>query len=118
MSTIVQRALAAQRLAVKRLDGRLVKISREAVFYDNVPATIGETRSEDYIEDQIISTVRVRDFLIDVADYRLGTPQAGDLVTYQDEVWEVQPTSAEPEYRRSDRDGSTWRIHTKRKATL
>ena len=119
--TILQTALRVSRDVVKTIDGRSVTIARGAES-TVVTATLGETRSEDFLEENLISTVRVRDFLIDVADYKFaiaGTvkPVTGDLITYDGEKWIVQPLAAEPEARPHGRDTSTWRIHTKKLGT-
>ena len=114
--TIVQRALKAGRAAIKKLDGRVAILSRGAISVP-VNVTIGETRAEEIVEDGIVTTIRVRDFLIDASEYNLGlgpvNPMVGDKITLEGKAFQVLPTDSEPEYRISDRDGDTWRVHTK-----
>ncbi len=114
--TIIQKALKAQRAAIKSIDGRNATLTRGGITVKAV-VTIGETRAEEIVDNQTVTTIRVRDFLIDVNEYDFGSgpvnPIAGDIVAISGDTWQVLPTSSEPEYRRHDRDGDTWRVHTK-----
>ena len=117
MKTAIQNALRVQRQTLKRIDGRKVVLLRGELRTENVTANIGETRSEDINEDNQIVTVRIRDWLIDVVDYRFGgqqvEPEEGDRLIYAGEIWEVHVTPSEPQHRRHDRDKTTWRVHYK-----
>ena len=114
--TPIQKALKAQRAVIKKVDGRDGVIARGGLS-ENVFLTIGETRAEEIVDNNMITTIRVRDFLIDVVEYRFNgqqeKPRSGDTITTAGKSYQVLPTSSEPEYRQSDRDETTWRIHTK-----
>ena len=114
--TIVQKALRAQRRAIKRLDGRRGTITRGSITVA-VLLTIGESTTEEIVENNIATETIVRDFFIEKANYNFGAgpvePVNGDIVTVNGERWQVLPTDSEDGSRRHDRDGLTWRIHTK-----
>jgi len=116
--TPVQLALRAGRKAIKAIDGRTGTLSRSGETSVSIELTLGETRSEDYLEDNVVTVSRIRDFLIDVDQYAFAAgpvaPRDGDVISYAGENWTVRPTSSESEYRRSDRDGLRWRVHTKK----
>lgn len=114
--------MRVQRKATKSLDGRVVLIERGDNPATAATATIGETRSEDFVEDgNTVLTVRFRDWLIDAVEYKVNgeaaIPAEGDRVIYDREIWTVHVTPSEPEHRRSDRDSQTWRVHCKKTGT-
>lgn len=123
MPTPVERAILAARGPQKRISGRRVVLRRYVsgvVKLGYAVATIGETRSEEYISEEMAVHVRYRDYLIDVKEYVIGgelvEPQPDDqidetidgvVVTFQ-----VLPHPGEPN-RHSDATRTTWRLHTK-----
>ena len=125
MLTPVQKARLASRAAIKKLDPRSITITRDGDESSATVATIGETRTEDYRDDNVLIVVRFRDYLIDVGDYRIDVggiesvaiPVAGDFIkeTIIGTVryFEVLADGGSDEYRAHDRDGNTWRVHTK-----
>lgn len=85
-------------------------------------ATIGRTRRDQQSRDGVVSRVEVRDYLIDVSDYRFDStavePQHDDEIreAVGDRVHVyrvVSPGGAEAPFRYSDRHRITWRIHTR-----
>lgn len=86
-----------------------------------VVATVGETRVEDLQQDGLLVSVRYRDFLIDACDYgfegEVAAPKVDDVITQElggrTVGFQVLPLPGEREYRRSDRFGDVWRIHTR-----
>lgn len=123
MTNPINNAISAARGAQKSLAGVALVLSRSGAAGDTdiALATVGETRVEDFFEDGSVVSVRVRDFLIDAADYLIDgvevPPTVGDLITQEingrSVVFQVLPAGAEREYRRSDREGTFWRVHTK-----
>ena len=121
MVTPIQSAALAARAARKTVSG-LPIVLRRGSFETLVPrATVGETRTEDYIEGQAVVSVRYRDFLIDALDYVIDgdevAPQVDDKIVQvlggREVVFQVIPLPGEREYRRSDRSGFVWRVHTR-----
>lgn len=114
--TPIQKALKAGRATIKAIDGRLALLTR-GIITVSVKLTIGETRAEEIVENDMVTTIRVRDYLIDAIEYNFGQgpvpPMVGDRITIDGKIFQVLPTDSEPEYRISDRDGDTWRVHTK-----
>lgn len=123
MATPVERAILAARGPHKRISGRRVLLRR---FVGGVAklgyaiATIGETRSDEYQSEEMVVTVRFRDYFIDVKEYVIGgeltEPHPDDqidetidgvVVTFQ-----VLPAAGEPN-RYSDVTRTVWRIHTR-----
>jgi hypothetical protein len=123
MTTPVERAMLAARGPMKRVSGRRVVLRR---FVDGVAqtgeaiATIGETRSEEFVTEDMAVLVRYRDFFVDTKEYVIGgeltDPQPDDqidetidgvVVTFQ-----ILPSAGEPN-RHSDMSRTIWRIHTK-----
>lgn len=123
MPTPVERAILATRAPQKRISGRQVVLRRYvggAATLGYAIATIGETRSDEYQSEDMVVTVRFRDYFIDVKDYVIGgeltTPRPDDqidetidgvVVTFQ-----VLPAAGEPN-RHSDSSRTVWRIHTR-----
>ena len=123
MPTPVERAILAARAPQKRISGRSVVLRRYVGGVEKLGyaiATLGETRSEEYQSEEMVVTVRFRDFFIDVKEYVIGgeltTPQPDDqidetidglVVTFQ-----VLPVAGEPN-RFSDSSRTIWRIHTR-----
>lgn len=123
MPTPVERATLAARTSQKRLSGRNVVLRRYvggAAVLGYCVATVGETRSEEYLSEEMAVLVRYRDFFIDTKDYVIGgeltTPQPDDqidetidgtVVTFQ-----ILPNPGEPN-RHSDMGRTVWRLHTK-----
>ena len=69
MPTPVERAILAARAPQKRISGRSVVLRRYVGGVEKLGyaiATIGETRSEEYQSEEMVVTVRFRDFFIDV----------------------------------------------------
>lgn len=123
MVTPIEKAMLAARGPHKRVSGRRVVLRR---YVDGVAktgyaiATIGETRSEEYVSEEMAVLVRYRDFFIDTKEYvidgELTEPQPDDqidetidgtVVTFQ-----ILPSAGEPN-RHSDMTRTIWRIHTK-----
>lgn len=123
MPTPVERAILATRAPQKRISGRQVVLRRYvggAAVTGYAIATIGETRSDEYQSEEMVVTVRFRDYFIDTKDYVIGgeltTPRPDDqidetidgvVVTFQ-----VLPAAGEPN-RHSDSSRTVWRIHTR-----
>ena len=80
-------------------------------------ATIGRTRFESTDEYGRVLHTESRDFLVRAADLMIdGTavlPRPGDLIIEGDLHYEVMSPAGEPEWRWSDVNRSTLRIHTK-----
>lgn len=123
MTTPLDKAVLAVRKPVKRVSGRDVVLRRyvdgeEVLGY--AVATVGETRSEEFPSDDVVITVRFRDYLIDVADYLIGgeltEPQSDDQIdeTIDGEVvtFQILPVQGEAN-RFSDRTRAVWRVHTR-----
>lgn len=121
MVSPVQNASTAARAARKKLSGSVVILERDTLRTSGVVATVGETRVEELIQGEIIVSVRMRDFFIDAADYGFSgersPPRVDDRIIQEIDgrsvVFQVTPASNEREYRRSDRFGNVWRVHTK-----
>ena len=126
MSNPVQRASKVGRNSRKLLAGFDVIIRRrdndgEILWEVKTKATVGETRTED-LTQTVVTTSRIRDFFVDRNDYcdGHGQPVAPCIDDEIDQVvggvvatFQVLPETDEREYRRSDRAGHWWRIHTK-----
>ena len=80
-------------------------------------ATIGRTIFETTDDYGRLTQIESRDFLIRscdlVIDGQVVTPQAGDLIHEGDFTYEVMSPPGEPEWRYSDVNRQTLRIHTK-----
>lgn len=115
--------MLAARAPIKRVSGRRVVLRR---FVNGVEklgyaiATVGETKSEEFVTEDMVVLVRYRDFFIDTKEYVIGgdltEPQPDDqidetidgtVVTFQ-----ILPSAGEPN-RYSDMARTIWRIHTK-----
>jgi len=123
MVTPVEKAMLAARGPHKRISGRLVVLRRYVdgvAVLGSATATVGETKSEEYVTEDMVVLVRYRDFFIDTKDYVVGgeltEPQPDDqidetidgtVVTFQ-----ILPNVGEPN-RHSDVTRTIWRIHTK-----
>ena len=127
MVSPIQKARLVSRAAIKLVDPRTVTVSRGVDVFTIENATIGESRTEEIQNsDNVITEVLLRDYLIDVSDFDFGSgpvaPQVGDVITETingiTRYFEVLPTNGVPEYREHDRDGTTWRIHTKERSTV
>lgn len=122
----VHRVYRSSREAVKRLAGCRVTLRR----FDGIGgvktgvverAVLGETRTTDFVENNIAVVVRFRDFLIDVSEYVIDglevIPQVDDQVEMEVNGsirrYQVLPAPGEGEYERSDRLGIVWRVHTR-----
>ena len=116
MLTPIQKALRVQRKATKKVDGRNAIVCRGSLAA-RVKLTIGESTREEIVENDLTTEIILRDFFIDRPEYDFGfgpvEPEAGDIVRTNGESWQVLPTDSESQSRRHDRDGLTWRIHTK-----
>ena len=116
MVTPIQKALRAQRTTIRKLDGRPATVSRGGLVA-RVRLTIGESTREEIVENDLTTEIILRDFFIDRIEYDFGSgpvePEAGDVIRTGGEAWQVLPTDSEAQSRRHDRDGRTWRIHTK-----
>lgn len=121
MVTPIQAATQAARAARKVVSGLPIVIRRGAFETPVAFATVGETRTEDLVDGTLVVSVRYRDFFVDVADYRIDgdevAPQVDDKIVQtingRSVVFQVVPLPGEREYRRSDRSGFVWRIHTR-----
>lgn len=124
MVTPIQSAAQAARAARKEVSGLPVIIRRGSFETLVRRATVGETRTEDFIEGQAVVSVRYRDFLIDALDYVVDgdpvAPQVDDKIVQslggKEVIFQVVPLPGEREYRRSDRSGFVWRVHTREAA--
>lgn len=125
MASPVEVAISAARGSHKRLAGVPV-ILRRKVDGDWVEtriafATVGETRSEEFIEGSIVVSVRYRDYLIDRGDYAIDGVEVAPLLDDQiveeldgrEVIFRVSPAAGQREYRPSDRARTVWRIHTR-----
>lgn len=98
-----------------------ITLKRGASTTPDVTATVGNTRAEVMDQQGVTVQARERDYLIDVADYVIGSvavePAEGDEIRETDgattHVYEVRPLGAEPAWRWSDPYRQTYRIHTK-----
>jgi len=121
MVTPIESAILAARAARKVVSGLSVIIRRGSFETLVARVTVGETRTEDYLEGQAVVSVRYRDFLIDASDYVVDgdqvAPQVDDKIVQmlggREVVFQVVPLPGEREYRRSDRSGFVWRVHTR-----
>lgn len=123
MVTPLEKAILAARGPQKRVSGRHVVLRR---FVNGVAklgyaiATIGETRSDEAVSEDMVVTVRFRDYFIDSKDYvingEITEPQPDDQIdeTIDGTVitFQVLPAAGEPN-RYSDMARRTWRIHTR-----
>ncbi len=80
-------------------------------------ATIGRTRFESTDDYGRVLTTESRDYLVRAADLVIDGqavfPQPGDLIIEGDLRYEVMSPAGEPEWRWSDVNRSTLRIHTR-----
>lgn len=123
------RAINAARRSREMLTGFEVVLSRveDDIVYmsTTIKARLGETLVDEIIESGAVVSTRLRDILVESADYAfLGlndgnpvAPKAGDniRVTLASgwEIYEVMPQEDSREYRRADRAGMSWRVHTR-----
>lgn len=123
MVTPIEKAMLAARGPHKRVSGRRVVLRRYVGGVAQTGyaiATVGETKSEEYVSEDMVVLVRYRDFFIDTKEYVIGgeltEPQPDDqidetidgtVVTFQ-----ILPSAGEPN-RHSDVTRTIWRIHTK-----
>ncbi len=84
--------------------------------YVDVTAVIGQTRTEEAIDDNAIVKSSVRDFLIKksvlVLDSVLIEPKVGDKITEGGNTYQVSGLGSDGPARDSGFSGYTWRIHT------
>lgn len=123
-------ATKAARHSQKKLAGCAVVICRkvddETVYESGeIIATLGETSTEESFESGVVISSRLRDFLIDAADYKFEElndgnpvkPECGDVIKVclesGDSHFKVVPVTEDRAFERSDRWGIVWRIHTK-----
>ena len=105
--------LERQRHAYLTVD---IEYQRDAVRLP-LRATIGKTVFE--VTDDYDRLVRIesRDFLVRASDLifdnQVVTPQTGDLIHEGDFTYEVMSPPGEPEWRYSDVNRQTIRVHTK-----
>ena len=111
----VRNANRAARAAQKVLRRWVVSVKRpsDSVEYSGIQCTVGETRSEEIFENSHTMIVRVRDYLIDVADWPFDTPpEVDDVITDTDGRFAVTNETADSAWRWMDRDREVYRIHT------
>lgn len=128
MVNAVIKASKAGRKARKRLSAFSAVISRtvgEDTFEsDPVKVTFGETTIEEIISNEVLISVRLRDIIIDVCDYVIPGISEDPIKPGEDDRFTIDLGSGSTVfeaisrvegrfYRRSDRYGNTWRIHTK-----
>ena len=123
--TIQQTALAASWRAVKAAAGVSVTLARGASTVA-IKAVKAETQADDVDEAGGLLTVRVRDFLIHVDDYKVSSakvePQNGDTITQvvngKTRVFELMTDNNQPVWRFHEGYGETvYRVHTKHVST-
>ncbi len=114
--------MKVNRQAIEKIAGASITVTRGATTSASMIATVGETRSEDFIEDGFVVSVKLRDYIVCASKYIFAlspvVPEKGDIITevIDGEVthkWEVLPAGQDPVYRPHDRDGMFFRIHTK-----
>ncbi len=116
---IVASAAAATRKQQKRLEGVDARITRGANSVE-VKATIGETRTEEIIQDSVVVTTRARDYLVDAQEYDFGSgpvePARADQIieTINDAeiTWITTEDQSDTIWRWHDRQRKIYRIHT------
>lgn len=109
---VIDTARSAQRASQKKLEGRVVTVTRSATTI-TVFATVGETRAEEVTDNNILVSVRHRDYFIDVVEYTLsGGPKIDDRITDDGLTFIVTDTFNDTASRHVDRvSRKTWRIH-------
>jgi len=126
--TFRQNAIKVARQANKSLaaiDAVLSRVVAEVTYSSvTIQVTQAETEIEEIYETGLAVTIRHRDFLIEAADYAfagldggaLKKPEIDDeiVVTLDDgpATFRVVPNNERP-YRRSDRYGFVYRVHSK-----
>ncbi len=116
MSSPFSRATTRCLSAVRAAAGTPVTYARGNASV-NVTGVPGTTEFENETGD-IVTDYERRDFMIEVAVLILDgdpvTPQRGDRITDNGEVYEVLPRPDGPVFGFSDRDRTTFRINTRR----
>lgn len=114
--------IAAGFARLKSQAGETVAIRRAEYTTEEVTAIVGSSRFEDASAEGLKVRVRIRDYLVDVADYVINgvavEPQPGDEILQeldgQTRVFEISsPGSSEPPWRYSDSLQTRYRIHTR-----
>ena len=128
MVNLVVNASKVARKARKKLSGFSAVISRKVngiwIEGDATVVTFGETIVDELVASETVISTRLRDLLIDACDYRIPgisedpiEPEECDRITVTlnsgSTVFEVIPRADARHFRRSDRYGLTWRVHTK-----
>lgn len=88
-------------------------------------ATIGQTEFAAEIDGQLVTSKKVRDFLVTAADLVIAgsaiEPRAGDRIRETSEgrmlEWEVAAIGGEPPWRWADSNRLTYRMHANHVAT-
>ena len=113
--TVISQAGVASRAAHKKLDPHKVTVTRGSLSFP-ATATIGETRSEEILTNNVVILTRVRNYLIDVVEYNFGEgcvePEVGDQITEGETVWIVTEDSTDTAWRWSDRERKVYRLNT------
>jgi hypothetical protein len=118
-----------QRTAMTRLAARLKSRSGESLVYRrggnsvNLTGTVGENEHEDSSVEMVIHLIKSVDFIITAADLvidsELTTPQKGDLIEGDGDVYEVLPHGEQKQtWRYSGPFKTVIRIHTKKIGTV
>lgn len=100
-----------------------VVLRRGTAVTNGVTAIIGQTRTEVGDNENITTEGRMRDFLIDVADYKFAgvasQPKQYDeidqVIGSKTHTWQVLPVGGDKPFRPSDPFGKRWRIHAQLK---
>ena len=112
--TILARAGAALRTAHKKLDPHSVTVSRGSLSFAAI-ATLGETRTEEVLNDEYVVSTRVRNVFIDVASYDFGggpvEPEVGDRILCDGIDWVITEDFTDAAWRWSDRERTYYRIN-------
>lgn len=117
-----QERVAAGQARIKSHAAERVALRRAEYTTEDVPAIVGSTRIEEAAVEGLQVRIRIRDYLIDVADYQINEvqvlPQSGDEIVETigevDCVFEVfSPGGSEPPWRFSDPGRTRYRIHTR-----
>jgi hypothetical protein len=113
--TIVGRAGNAMRNTHKHLDPHQVEVFRGGSSFCAI-ATIGQTQTDEVLNDNTVITTRLRNFFIDVSDYDFGSgavePAIGDEIHDQGAVFVVCKDMTDSHWRWSDRERTYYRINT------
>lgn len=115
----IQAATKAARGSRKEISGLSIVLRRGTSETSICRATVGETRVDNYLEEGVSVSVRYRDFLIDVDDYRIDgrkvEPSIDDQIEQEIDgvtvTFQAVPLPGSREFRRSDRSGYVWRVH-------